>query len=1108
MSEERPAAVIEPAELDGSARFEELLAKVAAGRPADAGGLWGSSQSWVLGNLMRRVERTWVIVCSKEDEAEIFADDLAAFGIETTVFPARETGTLTAGADMDAVRGRLQVAQRLAGPAERRPPILVTSLLAILQPIPSPQEISADFLHLQLKQKLVTEELLERLVNAGYARTPLAESPGEISMRGDILDVYPFAAELPLRIELWDDEIESLRVFDPGDQRSVDSLTKISLCLASDAGDIETGNGTLPANLFDTDAVWVDVEPLRIADQTEGLRLQSTAHAHAIDALRRARKNKRQLSLQSLPTNDVNFPVKSVQSLAVGMPVIAQTLRGVALDGTRVRVLCKNDAEAHRFRSILGAPDSTGDVSLSGGDSDVCVEISIGSLARGFRYPEPAVVIVNHRELSGIETTERREKAKPAHRAKVLSSFFELRLGDLVVHAVHGLSRYAGLVRMDRNGGEEDHLHLIFKEDVSLFVPASRIDLVQRYVGSGSASPPLDKIGSPSFRRRKEKVGKALIDLAADLLEIQGKRETHTRPAWPKDDDLVRDLIGAFPWTDTADQEVADREITSDITGPRPMDRLLCGDVGFGKTEVALRAAFRVVNGGGQVAVLVPTTVLTSQHEKTFQSRLADFPVTVDSLSRYRTAKAKREVVAKTASGEIDILIGTHRILSKDVSFANLGLVIIDEEQRFGVTHKEHFKKLRATVDVLTLSATPIPRTLHMSLSGVRDISALTIPPAGRQDIETRLVSDDNRQLLREVLLREKNRGGQTFFLHNRVTSIERFKRELQELVPECSYLVGHGQMTGPQLRKIMNGFIRGEADVLVATTIVENGIDIPSAGTIVIDQANMYGLSELHQLRGRVGRGTHKAYCYLLVDKTKPLSDVARKRLKALEEMSSLGAGFSISMRDLEIRGAGNILGPQQSGHILAVGYDMYCRLLKSTVDSMRESGSDTVDPKLIVAAGETELSVELALGLPAFLSSDWIPGGDTRLDLLRSFDSIQTDQDAIETIQMLKDRYGRPPAEALALVRQFRLKATLAQAEINRISWHEEFYAIDFRDRVALESLFTGRRVELRPIRTGRVHLHLPRRCKTAAQSLTWLEEQLNSSHASTSSAANAIL
>ncbi len=1097
-----PAPVLDPAELDNHPLFEKLLSRVGNGERASSGGLWGASQALVLAGLMRRADAPWIVLCSKEDEAELFADDLAAFGVDTTIFPARETGELTAGADMDAIRGRLQVAQRLAGPPERQPRVLVVSLLAVLQPIPSPKEIAGDFLHLQLKQKLDTDALLERLVNAGYQRTPLAEQSGEISMRGDILDIYPFAAELPLRIELWDSEIESLRSFDPADQRSVESLTRISLCLASDAGDVESGSGTMPANLFNPNAIWVEIEPLRVEDQTEGLRLQSSSHAQALENLRRTRATKRQLSLQSLPSKDIDFPVKSVQSLAVGMPAVARTLRGVQLDGTRVRVLCTNEAEEHRFRALISETDQTREEA----DRELELEIREGSITRGFRWDEPALVVVNHRELSGIESIQRRTKARPVHRAKVLASFFELKLADLVVHAVHGLARYAGLVRMDRNGGEEDHLHLIFKDDVSLFVPAGRIDLVQRYVGSGSASPPLDKIGSPAFRRRKEKVGKALIDLAAELLEIQGKREAFTRDPWPKDDELVHDLIGAFPWTDTADQVIADREITGDITGARPMDRLLCGDVGFGKTEIALRAAFRVVNGGGQVAVLVPTTVLTAQHEKTFQERLADFPVTVESLSRYRTPKAAKDVVKRTANGEVDILIGTHRILSKDVEFANLGLIIIDEEQRFGVAHKEHFKKLRASVDVLTLSATPIPRTLHMSLSGVRDISALTVPPDGRQDIETRLVAADDRDLLREVLLREKNRGGQTFFLHNRVTSIERIKRELAELVPECSYLVGHGQMPGTGLRKIMNAFTRGEADVLVATTIVENGIDIPSAGTIIIDQADMYGLAELHQLRGRVGRGTHKAHCYLVVDKTKPLSDVARKRLKAIEEMSQLGAGFNISMRDLEIRGAGNILGPQQSGHILAVGYDMYCRLLKSTVESMQTGNTIEVDPKEIVASGEAEKSVELALGLPAFLSNEWIPGGDTRLELLRSFDSIQTDEDASEMIGMLKDRYGRPPVEALALVRQFRLKAELVPAGIQRVAWHEGFYAIDFRDRVGLETLFAGSRAEMRPIKTGRVHLQLPRRCKTAAQALDWLEGLLKTDHPSTSMAAGA--
>jgi transcription-repair coupling factor (superfamily II helicase) len=459
-------------------------------------------------------------------------------------------------------------------------------------------------------------------------------------------------------------------------------------------------------------------------------------------------------------------------------------------------------------------------------------------------------------------------------------------------------------------------------------------------------------------------------------------------------------------------------------------------------------------------------------------------------------------VTARTALGRVDILIGTHRILSKDVTFKRLGLVIIDEEQRFGVTHKEHFKSLRAEIDILTLTATPIPRTLHMSLSGLRDISALSEPPEGRQEIETMLVWAEDTGGIREALLREKNRGGQVFFLHNRVQSIERRARELMALAPECSFAIGHGQMPGKRLREVMDSFVRGDVDVLVATTIVENGIDIPTAGTILIDDAGHFGLSELHQLRGRVGRGEHKAYCYLMIDRSRPLRDVARERLKALEELTQLGAGFQISMKDLEIRGAGNILGPEQSGHIAAVGYDMYCRLLKQTVESMRESGEDGGELDIetlareIPAAVTAELeanAIELELGLAAYLPDTWIPSQDERVELLRKFAGIESEADAEETLSMLRDRYGRVPAEAETLVRQFILRARLFHLGIQQLAYRDETYLIRYSDRIVLEQTFAGRDVELRPLRAGQAHLVIPPGQRTPGKALAWFQELL---------------
>ena len=1079
-------SAIDPSLIEEAPAFRELLRLLPERRKIDVGNLWGSSQSLVAAGLIANDQGPWLLLTSTKTEAELVIEDLVAFGIDAVHFPARESYASAGSvhADPEAIRRRLQVAQTFSGPPARRPRVIIASLLSMLQPVPSPKDLESGFLHLQVGQRLETEDLLERLIPTGYTRQPLAEMPGEVSLRGDILDVFPFASELPLRIELFDDKVESLRTFDPQTQRSVETESRMVICIASDAGGVEDGKGIAPLTLLSPTTVFVELEPLRIQDEAEGLRIQSSEHARVLIEFRRARHEHRHVSLQSLPADTINFETRSVQALSVGVRQAPAALAEQAAKGDRIEVLCRTAGEQERFEEIVGQ-DVPG------------LTVRTGSLATGFRIPELRLVVVNHRELTGILGERAPTKPRTRHRVKALESFFELRIGDLVVHAVHGVGRFTGLRRIERAGGEEEHLQLIFADDVTVFVPGSRIDLVQRYIGSGSAAPELDKIGGQAFRKRKEKVERAIIDLAAELLEVQAKRELRRRDAWEVDDDLVGMLLRTFPFTDTKDQAEADGEIAGDLTSPAPMDRLLCGDVGFGKTEIAIRAAFRVATAGAQVAVLVPTTVLAAQHFEVFRARLADFPVRVGMLSRYVTGKRVTETISRVAAGEIDILIGTHRILSKDVRFHRLGLVIVDEEQRFGVKHKEHFKGLRAEVDVLTLTATPIPRTLHMSLSGLRDISALTEPPEGRQEIETRLMWNEDHARIRESLLRERNRGGQVFFLHNRVQSIARRARELRALVPECTFAVGHGQMTGKQLREIMQTFTSGAVDVLVATTIVENGIDIPSAGTILIDDADRFGLSELHQLRGRVGRGRHKAYCFLLIDRTRPMRDVARARLKALEELTQLGAGFQISMKDLEIRGAGNILGPEQSGHIAAIGYDMYCRLLKQTTERMSMSTAPPEEllaeiPAAVTAEIEAH-AVELELGIRAYLPKEWIPAPDTRLELLRRLNEIDSDQDAEDALEMMRDRYGRIPYEAEALVRQFQLRPGLAELGIRRVLFRDDTYLIGYSDRVALERALAGAKVELRPLRAGTAHLVIPPKRRTAADALDWLEELL---------------
>ena len=1069
------------AAVEGLTAFRRLVVRSEKNRCVAAGGLWGSSQALVLAAFARARQEPLVAILASDVDARQFAEDLRFFGAEPVWFPSRTTfsaGASKAHADLEDVRHRLQVAQQLVGPPEARPRLLVTSVLALLQPIPGAQDIEREFLALAIGERLDADHLLKRLVKSGYERLPLAENPGDVSLRGDILDIFPFANELPLRIELFDDEIESLRFFDPLDQRSVESREEVEVCLANDTSASEDAGHVEPMKVVSPTACLVEVEPLRIEDVAEGLRIQRAEYAQALMHLETEKLKHKSLSLASLPAQTINFETRSVQGLALGMTDAPAALREITEAGGSATVICQTEGERKRFGELIEE---------GGGVPELRTEV--GSLAKGFRLGDPTLVVINHRELVGIIGGPRIKAKAKAHRTRAIQSFFELKIGDYVVHAVHGLARFHGLKRMERGEGTEEHLQLVFADEVCVYVPVNRIDIVQRYIGTGSGSPELDKIGSQSFRKRKEKVQRALFDLASELLEVHARRAMRKRKPWKGDEEFVREMIAEFPYVETPDQLTTDGEVDQDLASDGPMDRLICGDVGFGKTELAIRAAFRVVNAGGKVVVLVPTTVLAQQHFDTFNERLADFSVEIGMLSRYVPPKVRKETIERARLGQIDILIGTHRVLSKDVSLDSVGLVIIDEEQRFGVTHKEHFKKLRAEVDLLTLTATPIPRTLHMSLSGVRDISALTVPPEGRQEIDTILTYVENDDDIREAILREKNRGGQVFYLYNRVQSIEGVAQHLQRIVPECSYAIGHGQMGARGLEQVMRTFTRGGVDVLVATTIIESGLDVPAAGTIIVHDADRFGLSELHQLRGRVGRGQQKGYCYLLIEKTKPIRDIAKERLKALEEMNQLGAGFQISMKDLEIRGAGNVLGPQQSGHIGAIGYDLYCRLLKATVERLQAGQS----LEQLAADDPTLGGVEIELGLDAYLPDSWITGVDARIEILRELSELRTEADHVEARKGLRDRFGRVPPEAESLLRSFRLKTRLEQISITRLAWQRDCYLIQYTDRVALEGVFGRDDLDLRPIRTGLAHLHAPEHIRDAVSALDWFENLL---------------
>jgi transcription-repair coupling factor (superfamily II helicase) len=670
------------------------------------------------------------------------------------------------------------------------------------------------------------------------------------------------------------------------------------------------------------------------------------------------------------------------------------------------------------------------------------VSLCVGRVNRGFRLVAERIIVIGDHELFGRTTIARETKRRRRVESRAIDSFIELSEGDFVVHLSHGIARYRGMKLMEKGDAREEHLALEFANRVLIYVPVSLIHLVQKYVGGSRSSPELSTIGGTSWAKRKQKVADAVADLATDMILLQAARETKPGFAHPADSHLMKEFDAAFPYDETPDQLSAIEDCKADLERARPMDRLICGDVGYGKTEVALRAAFKVIDAGKQVAVLVPTTVLCEQHFRTFSERMAEFPITVESISRFKTKGEQKKILDGVASGGVDLLIGTHRLVSPDVTFKDLGLLIIDEEQRFGVEHKEVLKHLRLEVDVLTLSATPIPRTLHMSLLGIRDISNLTTAPVDRMAVTTRVCRFDG-DLIRQAIVRELNRNGQVFFVHNRVYNIQSMADRIQRIVPEARIGIGHGQMQGHELEEVMVQFVNREIDIFVCTTIIESGIDIPNANTIFINDAENYGLADLHQLRGRVGRYKHKAYCYLLVEEGKSLTPLATKRLKAIEEFSELGAGFKIAMRDLEIRGAGNILGAEQSGHMEAVGYELYCQLLENAVRSAKKQPV------------KEHFHVQVDLPVTAFLPHDYVPPGRPKIEAYRKLSAVGSFDELADWKNELRDRFGPLPPLAEKLVEMRDLQLSAARWGIDRIAREDDWLVFGYRDASRLRPL-----------------------------------------------------
>jgi transcription-repair coupling factor (superfamily II helicase) len=976
--------------------------------------------------------------------------------------------------------------------AAERVPVTVTPVASALL-----RTDTADFyrqlaLTLHSGEEVPFDEVIAHLRSIGYEPRDPVEMVGEFSVRGGILDVFSPEAPKPVRIEFLGDMVESMRLFDVESQRSVLKVEHCTLLPLLEhprsrdlvarlrelagrepaPGEEETfpgwefliplvrpRRGTLASLMERPVIVWDEPERLRSAADKLWERLEHGAASHACppgqlflrwEQWEQELESAAQVSLSeiTLSAQQTGCQLRTRPSMAFhgNMPVAVAEVRNIVDKGGRAVFFAATHGELERLADIFqeyavpfqlgrepsgGTPEFLAERAYLAG-SVASTYLVRGQVRRGTVFLDPLVAVYGSEDLfDASELVARPAARRPA--GAFTADLAEIKTGDYMVHVQHGVGRFLGLREIAHGGETVDYMLLEYAGGAKLYVPLTRMDLVQRFRGAGDGTPALDKLGGVTWERTKKRIKSRMRDMAEELLKLYAERRLAKGFAFSRDSNWQREFEDAFEFTETRDQLTAVREVKRDMESEQPMDRLLCGDVGFGKTEVAMRAAFKALADGRQVALLAPTTVLAFQHYETFKRRFAPFPVRVEMLSRFVPLKERRAVLADLAAGKVDIVVGTHRLLSGDVEFRDLGLLIVDEEQRFGVRHKERLKQLRKNVDVLTMTATPIPRTLHMSLAGLRDMSVIETPPKDRLAIHT-VVAPCDPDLIRQAIELEMNRGGQIYFVHNRVESIWQRAAEIQRLVPECRIAVGHGQMGESQLEKVMVGFMRHDYDLLLSTTIIENGLDIPLANTLVVDQAQNYGLSELYQLRGRVGRSNRRAYAYLLVPSEKELSETARKRLAALKEFSELGAGFKIAALDLELRGAGNLLGGEQHGHINAVGFDMYLKLLDETV---RELKGEELPP---------EVRTSLNLGLDIRIPPEYIAAEHQRL---RAYKRIAeaTDKDAAETILAeLADRYGPPPEAVSNLVQFSLLKSEAERAGIEAIERRHGYLNLKF--------------------------------------------------------------
>ncbi|TXC85008.1 transcription-repair coupling factor [Metabacillus litoralis] len=1074
-------------------------------------GLSGSARTVFTAALYHDLKKSLLIVTHNLYQAQkVYEDLLNLLKEDVYLYPVNDLiAAEVAIASPELKAQRIDVLNKLA---EDRPSIVIAPVAGVRRLLPPKEQWKNNQYKLTVGQDIDLDNYIHQFVLLGYERVDMVSSPGEFSVRGGIIDIYPLTEDNAIRIELFDTEIDSIRSFNIEDQRSISMLKTITIGPAVETiineeskmrsiQGIEAGlakslkkmkneqqkellveniqydlerlrNNQFtqdifkfsalfhekPASLLDyvaKDSIIVLDEVSRIQETYEQLdREEAEWYTHLleegkifpdikishsyVDVMTNSKQPLLYLSLflrhvpHTSPQNILNLSCKQMQSFHGQMNLLKTELDRWQKSQYAVVFLGVNEERAKKLETVLedyeikATIQSNANMLASG-----VVSIVEGDLQTGFELPMQKLAVITEEELfkKRVKKQVRRQKLSNAERIK---SYSELEIGNYVVHVNHGIGKYVGIETLEINGIHKDYLNIKYHGSDQLYVPVEQIDQVQKYVGSEGKEPKIYKLGGSDWRRVKKKVESSVQDIADDLIKLYAEREASEGYAFSPDGEMQKEFELAFPYQETDDQIRSIIEIKKDMERIRPMDRLLCGDVGYGKTEVAIRAAFKAIADGKQVALLVPTTILAQQHFETVRERFQDYPINIGLLSRFRSRKEITETNKGLSNGTVDMVIGTHRLLSKDIKYKDLGLLIIDEEQRFGVTHKEKIKQLKANVDVLTLTATPIPRTLHMSMLGVRDLSVIETPPENRFPVQTYVV-EYNGGLVRESIEREMARGGQVFFLYNRVEDIERKTDEISMLIPDARVTYAHGKMTENELESVMLSFLEGEYDVLVSTTIIETGVDIPNVNTLIVNDADKMGLSQLYQLRGRVGRSNRIAYAYFTYRKDKVLTEVAEKRLQAIKEFTELGSGFKIAMRDLSIRGAGNLLGSQQHGFIDSVGFDLYSQMLKEAIEERQ-----TEAPK------EKPIDVEIDLQVDAYLPQDYIMDGRQKIDMYKRFRSLTSLQDLEELQEEMVDRFGEYPIEVGYLFSIAKLKVFAIQERVESIKQDKEAISI----------------------------------------------------------------